>query len=169
VIGIGVNTKTAQNLARTRQCVLNLPSINEASMVNNLALTTGVSPVPERKVAKGYRYEKDKFKISGATAIASDVVRAPRIEECPVQLESTVTAINPIGEDDHALRNRIVSMELKMEKIHIEQSILIEHDLNRVDPDKWRPLIMSFQQFYGLSEQVHPSSLAQIPEHAYSK
>ena len=27
---------------------------------------------------------------------------------------------------------------------------------NRIDPDKWRPLIMSFQKFYGLaSGQVH--------------
>lgn len=38
---------------------------------------------------------------------------------------------------------------------------------NRIDPDKWPPLIMSFQKFYGLSGQVHPSRLADIPEKAY--
>ena len=37
----------------------------------------------------------------------------------------------------------------------------------RVDPDKWRPLIMSFQKFYGLGEQVHESGLATIPEILY--
>ena len=27
----------------------------------------------------------------------------------------------------------------------------MEGQPNRIDPDKWRPLIMSFQQFYGLT------------------
>jgi hypothetical protein len=38
---------------------------------------------------------------------------------------------------------------------------------NRVDPDKWRPLIMSFCQFYGLGERIAYSTLAEIPEAAY--
>jgi hypothetical protein len=37
-----------------------------------------------------------------------------------------------------------------------------------LDPDKWRPLIMSFQRFYGLApEQLHESHLGRIPEKAY--
>jgi hypothetical protein len=41
-------------------------------------------------------------------------------------------------------------------------------DANRIDPDKWRPLIMSFQQFYGLApHQLHDSELAKIPESLY--
>jgi hypothetical protein len=39
---------------------------------------------------------------------------------------------------------------------------------NRVDPDKWKPLIMSFQQFYGLGEKVHTSTLGEIPERLYN-
>jgi hypothetical protein len=39
--------------------------------------------------------------------------------------------------------------------------------VDRIDPDAWRPLIMSFQKFYGLGAQVHPSTLASIPEHLY--
>ena len=38
---------------------------------------------------------------------------------------------------------------------------------NRIDPDAWRPLIMSFCQFYGLDSKVHSSRLAEIPESAY--
>jgi flavin reductase (DIM6/NTAB) family NADH-FMN oxidoreductase RutF len=34
-------------------------------------------------------------------------------------------------------------------------------------PVHWRPLIMSFQQFYGLSDRVQTSTLAEIPEEAY--
>ncbi len=44
---------------------------------------------------------------------------------------------------------------------------MTDHD-DRVDPDKWRPLIMSFQKFYGLaSGQIHESKLSNIPEAAY--
>ena len=44
----------------------------------------------------------------------------------------------------------------------------MDGDSNRVDPDKWRPLIMSFQRLYGLaSGQVAHSTLAQVPEKLY--
>ncbi len=87
--------------------------------------------------------------------------------ECPVHLEAIATAIHPIGEDDAALKNRIVSIELKIVKIRTAESILVPGNVNHVDPDKWRPLIMSFQKFYGLGNQVHESTLAQIPQHLY--
>jgi hypothetical protein len=44
----------------------------------------------------------------------------------------------------------------------------MEGHANRIDPDKWSPLIMNFQKFYGLGGQVHPSRLADIPEQAYA-
>jgi hypothetical protein len=50
----------------------------------------------------------------------------------------------------------------------LQESLLLKDEPNRVDPDKWRPLIMSFQQFYGLEgSQVHDSALAKIPEHVH--
>ncbi len=167
VIGIGTNTKTAQNLQRTKECVVNLPSVHQANAVNRLALLTGCNPVPERKKRKGYRFEANKFQFAGLTPVASQVVSVPAVQECPVHLEAVVTGICPIGQDEDSLRNRIVSIELKIVNIRLEESILMPGDANHVDPDKWRPLIMSFQQFYGLGAQVHPSALAQIPEHLY--
>ena len=39
-----------------------------------------------------------------------------------------------------------------------------------IDPDEWRPLIMSFQRFYGLTgEQAGGSRLAEIPEESYRR
>lgn len=39
---------------------------------------------------------------------------------------------------------------------------------NTVDPDKWRPMIMSFQQLYGLApRKIAESVLGRIPEEAY--
>ncbi len=167
IIGIGTNTKTAQNLKRNKECVINIPSVNEAGIVNRLAMLTGCDPVPERKQAKGYRYEPNKFEIAGATPAESDLVSVPGVKECPVQLEAVVSVFNPIGEDDLSLKDRIVSIELKIIRVKLEEAILLDGDSNHVDPDKWRPLIMSFQHFYGLGKQVHPSALAQIPEKLY--
>jgi flavin reductase (DIM6/NTAB) family NADH-FMN oxidoreductase RutF len=167
IIGLGVSSKTTENLLRTRQCVLNLPSVKEAAAVDRLALTTGSNPVPESKQRRGYRFEPHKFETAALTPVAADKVAAPRVLECPVQMEASVTAVHPVGEDDPAQRWRIVTFELKIERVHIEEAILMPGQPNRVDPDKWRPLIMSFQQFYGLGAQVQHSTLAGIPERLY--
>lgn len=34
-----------------------------------------------------------------------------------------------------------------------------------IDSVKWRPLIMSFCQFFGLDPMINPSILAEIPEY----
>ena len=167
IIGMATTSKTVQNLMRTKQCVLNLPSVNEVQAVNNLALKTGAYPVPEAKQARGYYYEPDKFGVASFTPVPSQKVDAPRVRECPVQLEAHVATIHPIGEDNEQQRGRIVTMELKIVQVYLEESIIMDSDQNRIDPDKWRPLIMSFQQFYGLGQQVHASSLASIPEYKY--
>ena len=59
VLGLAANSKTPQNMRRTRECVLNLPSADLVAAVNRLALTTGSDPVPGSKLARGYRFEKD--------------------------------------------------------------------------------------------------------------
>jgi hypothetical protein len=52
-------------------------------------------------------------------------------------------------------------------RVHIEERLLLQGYENRIDPDAWRPLIMSFCQFYGLDAKVHSSRLTEIPESAY--
>jgi len=51
--------KTSENLIRTSECVINLPSQDEVTYVDRLALTTGKNPVPEKKKDWGYRYEPE--------------------------------------------------------------------------------------------------------------
>ena len=99
MLGLSSHSKTPQNMIRTGECVLNLPSVNEVAAVNCLALTTGSNPVPEFKVRKGYRHESDKFGISGLTPVASETVAPPRVRECPIQLEATVVAMHHVAED----------------------------------------------------------------------
>ena len=168
MLGIGAASKTAQNLLRTRECVLNLPSVDGVNAVDRLALTTGVDPVPAYKSARGYRFERDKFRVAGLTRVSSQTVSAPRVAECPVQLEGVLAGVHRVGEDDERLRGGIVSLEVRIQRVHLSPDILLAGHPNRVDPDKWRPLIMSFQKFYGLeSKEAHTSRLASIPEHVY--
>jgi hypothetical protein len=54
---------------------------------------------------------------------------------------------------------------VRVQRTRLEESILMQGEPNRIDPDKWRPLIMRFQKFYGLEpNQLHDSTLGKIPE-----
>lgn len=167
VIGISALSKTTENLLRNKEGVLNLPSVEQARQVNALALTTGSNPVPEGKLKKGYRYEPNKFELAGLTPVASDIVKAPRVMECPVQMEVVVEDMHSLADKYDDQRGRILTLELRVQRIHLDESIIMEGHPNRVYPDKWRPLIMSFQEFYGLGEKIHSSRLAAIPESEY--
>jgi flavin reductase (DIM6/NTAB) family NADH-FMN oxidoreductase RutF len=167
VLGLSAVSKTTQNMLRTRQCVLNLPSVAQVAAVNRLARLTGSDPVPAKKLARGYTFEKDKFGVAGLTPVASQTVRPPRVLECPVQLEAQVVAVHALMEDDAALRGASMTFEVRVQRVHVQPRLLMAGEPNRIDPEKWRPLIMSFQQFYGLGPQVHESTLARIPESMY--
>ncbi|WP_210515131.1 flavin reductase family protein [Hymenobacter terricola] len=167
VLGLAAPSQTTQNLLRTGQCVLNLPSVDLVDAVNRLALTTGSDPVPAGKLHKGYRTERNKFGLAGLTPVPAETVAPPRVQECPVQLEAVLEATHGLGEADDAIRGRLLTLEVRIQRVHLAESILLAGHPNRVDPDKWRPLIMSFQHFYGLGSRIHDSTLAQIPEALY--
>ena len=167
MLGLTAFSKTPQNMIRTGECVLNLPSVNEVAAVNRLALSTGSNPVPEFKLHKGYRHESDKFGIAGLTPVPSETVAPPRVRECPVQLEAVVEATHHLAAEDAVQRGFTVCIEVRIQRVHLEESLLMDGELNRIDPDKWRPLIMSFQKFYGLGAELHASKLAEIPESMY--
>jgi flavin reductase (DIM6/NTAB) family NADH-FMN oxidoreductase RutF len=102
------------------------------------------------------------------TPVASLTVEAPRAKECPVQLEATLEEFHPIADRDPAWKGRSLALQVAIGKVHAATDILADGEADRIDPDKWRPLIMSFQQFYGLAaDKVHGSELAKIPEAAY--
>jgi len=166
MLGLGAKGHTAHNLMREKECVLNLADVDMVGAVNRLARTTGSDPVPPHKVAMGYRHEKDKLGVSGLTAMPSELVRAPRIDECKVQLEAVLEMVHPFGNRPDKATTAL-AFEVRIVRAHIDDSILMKGTVNRINPDAWRPLIMSFCHFYGLGEQVHESTLAQIPEEAY--
>jgi flavin reductase (DIM6/NTAB) family NADH-FMN oxidoreductase RutF len=157
ILGLGSMGKTSDNLIRTRECVINLPSEEQVTHVDRLALTTGKNPVPEKKVSWGYRYEPDKFGVSGLTPRPSLDVQPPRIEECPVQMEGVVHEMRTFGKNVSAN-----VFEVHIVRLHVEESLLVGSGPRpHIDPEKWRPLIMSFCRFFGVGGEVHPSRLAE--------
>lgn len=168
ILGLSAVSKTTQNLIRTGECVLNLPSDEMAAQVDGIARTTGSDPVPEGKVRRGYWHLKEKFETAGLTPVASLTVKAPRAMECPVQMEAELEEVHPIADKDPKWRGRSVALHVAVRKVHATTDILADGEPDRIDPDKWRPLIFSFQHFYGLAAgKVHASELAKIPEAAY--
>lgn len=157
MLGLGQMGQTSENLIRTRECVINLPSCEQVSQVDRLALTTGRNPVPEKKRSWGYQFEPDKFGVSGFTAMKSESVGAPRVVECPVQMEGIVHDVRPFGKNVNAN-----VFEVHIVKLHVDETLLDgNEDRPHIDPERWRPLIMSFCRFFGLGGEVHPSRLAE--------
>lgn len=167
MLGIAASSKTYQNMMRTGECVINLPSTTEVTAINRLALTTGANPVPERKLSRGYRSVQDKFATAGLTQMTSAVVAPPRVGECPIQLEAVVEGTHALAADSDDLHGFVVCFETRILRVYADEALLMSGEVNRIDPDKWRPLIMSFQRFYGLGPELHDSALATIPERAY--
>jgi flavin reductase (DIM6/NTAB) family NADH-FMN oxidoreductase RutF len=165
-LGLSGASKTTANMRRTRQVVINMPSSAQVGAVDRLARTTGSDPVPQDKLKRGYRYVKDKFARAEVTPVPSETVLPPRVAECPVQLEAVLE--HEHGYDENGpLAGRIAVLEARMTRLHAEESILMDGHADRIDPDKWRPLIMSFQEFYGLGPRIHPSKLGEIAEELY--
>src|ERR1700747_2221137 len=177
MLGFEAVSKTPQNIIRTRECVINLPSVDQVDAVNRLAMTTGCDPVPAGKSLRGYRYEAHKFAAAGLTPVGSEGNAPPRVLECPIQLEAELMRVNPMMRDqyDYSVHERsiectlegIVCLELRIVRVHADPTILVAGHPDRIDPDLWRPLIMSFCRFYGLGQELVESRLARIPEGQY--
>ncbi len=154
MLGLGTMGRTSENLIRTRECVINLPSEDQVNAVDRLALTTGRDPVPEKKLSWGYRHEADKFGLTGFTPQDSMDVGAPRVRECPVQMEGLVHEVRPFGRKVSAN-----AFEVHVVRLHVREDLLAANG-RHIDPVRWRPLMMSFCRFFGLGAEVHPSRLA---------
>lgn len=175
MLGLGAISQTTTNLLRTKQCVLNLASDGMADAVNALARTTGSEDVSIAQPEDGYRYFKklngyvyvhDKFTHAKLTPLKSDCVRPARIMECPAQMEAELVGVHEMMQDTNT--KGFLALEVKVLRTHVHEEIRMEGRENRVDPDKWHPMIMSFQELYGLKgKKVHESILAEIPEEEY--
>lgn len=113
----GNTTKdTLRNVEETGECVINIANYD---IVRQLALAS-----------VEYDASISEFEKAGLTPIASDLVKAFRVKEAPVQMECKVVNIIKLGEEGGA-GNLIMCEVVRM---HISEDILSEK--GRIDPFK---------------------------------
>ncbi|TDX08296.1 flavin reductase family protein [Kribbella sp. VKM Ac-2566] len=156
MLGLDATSKTTENLERGSDCVLNLADSEMVDAVDRLALMTGSRVLPEHKAQKGFEFEPDKFGRAGLTPLASDLVSAPRVAQCRVQLEARVTAIQPFGAPHADAR----AVEVEIIRTHVDPDLVVPGTVDHIDPVQWDPLIMKFTEFFGSAVNLRPSTLA---------
>ena len=150
MLGLLDETKTAENLARHAECVINLPSPEMWQTVEKLAPLTGKNPVPAIK-AKQFRYEHDKFGAAGLTQLASEMVRPARAKECPVQMEARVTQLHHMQGAKLTEVGGGVAAEVEILRVHVDEEFISGE--NYIDPGKWSPLLYNFRHYFRLAEK----------------
>ncbi|WP_326836063.1 flavin reductase family protein [Amycolatopsis rhabdoformis] len=144
VLGLARTGHGARNLTERPDLVINLPGPDQWAAVERLAPLTGANPVPEHKRGR-FRYEPDKFAAAGWTGVPAEVVRPPRIGECPLQLEARAAEIRE--------RAGFLVIEADVLRVHCAPDLVVP-GTQHVDPAKWSPLIYNFRHYFGLGAQL---------------
>jgi flavin reductase (DIM6/NTAB) family NADH-FMN oxidoreductase RutF len=150
MLGILDETKTAENLERHPECVVNLPDPAMWPNVEKLAPLTGKSPVPKIK-AKQFRFEADKFGAANLTPLASELVKPFRAMECPVQMEARVVKLHRMNGEKLTQLGGGVAAEVEIVRVHVATEFILGD--NYIDPVKWSPLIYNFRHYFRLGEK----------------
>lgn len=161
VLGIGVEGQTAHNLRHRHDLVINLPAPAQWPAVERLAPLTGRTPVPAGK-RDAFRFEPDKFAAAGLRAEPSEVVRPPRVAECPIQLEARVTRVQP------DVSGAFLIVEAHVLKVHADPRIVVPGS-QHVDPATWSPLIYNFRHYFGLGTELGHSFRSQTAGEAMAR
>jgi flavin reductase (DIM6/NTAB) family NADH-FMN oxidoreductase RutF len=146
ILGLGADGQCVRNLRRDRECVINLPDGSLWRQVERIAPTTGRQDVPEYKRTQGYRFEADKFARGGFSSIPSEIVKPPRIAECPLQLEAGVLEIHQPASLDGTDPGFVI-VEARVLRVHAHTNIVIP-ETDHVDTSRWNPLLYVFRHYF---------------------
>ncbi len=162
VIGLSGGGQGLANLLREGECVLNLASEDMHQAVEQLASTSGRNPLPAWKRDSGYRHEPDKFALAGLHAAPALTVAAPRIAECPLQLEALLvhSAFRPLEawRDD---ADGYTIIELEVLHVHAHADIVVA-DTQHIDPTRYAPLFYLFRHYIGRGASLGKTFKAQV-------
>jgi flavin reductase (DIM6/NTAB) family NADH-FMN oxidoreductase RutF len=162
VIGLAGGGRGLANLQREGECVLNLASESMHAAIERMAPTSGNAALPTWKQEAGYRYEADKFALAGLHAAPSIQVQAPRITECPLQLEARVThhVFRPLD----AWRTDaggFAIIELEVLHVHAHADVVVP-GTQHIDPSCYSPLFYLFRHYVGRGEHLGKTFKAQV-------
>ncbi|MGO4571361.1 flavin reductase family protein [Microvirga sp. 2TAF3] len=148
VLGMSTGGQGSENAVREGECVINLAPAGLWEQVERLARTTARNPVPEYKAAAGYHHEPQKFGAAGLTPLPSDLVRPPRIAECPLQFEARIVAVHASGGEEWRAGSHhpFAIIETCVERVHVHDDMTIS-GTNYIDVSRWKPLLYVFRHY----------------------
>lgn len=146
VLGIEDDGQSLPNILERGELTVNFPTAALWREVSRLAYLTGRDPIPVDKQGK-YRHEADKFAAAGLTPQASDLVAAPRVQECALQFEARLRRAT------HGVDGGYHMVEAEVVRVHADPAIVVP-GTNHVDPAAWDPLIYSFRHFFHRGGEV---------------
>ena len=159
VLGLGSEGQTARNLRSRHDLVINVPAPAQWRAVERLAPLTGRSPVPAAKRGT-FHFEPDKFAAAGLRPQPSELVRPPRVAECPLQLEARAAAVGP------GVTGEFLIVQAQVLKVHADPGIVVPGS-QHIDPARWSPLIYNFRHYFGLGTELGNSFRSQTPPAAW--
>ena len=155
VLGLGADGQTGRNLRDRGDLVINVPAPEQWEAVERLAPLTGRSPVPERKRG-AFRFEPEKFAAAGLRPEPSELVRPPRVAECPLQMEARTTDVRS------GIDGGFLIVQASVLRVHADPRIVVP-GTQHIDPRRWSPLVYNFRHYYGLGDELGHTFRSQTP------
>jgi flavin reductase (DIM6/NTAB) family NADH-FMN oxidoreductase RutF len=86
--------------------------------------------------------------------LAPHLVRPPRVDGCPLQLEAVASRVQPDAKGD------FVIVEASVRRVHAHEEIVLP-GTSHVDTGAWQPLIYTFRHYFGLGARLGRSFRAE--------
>ena len=139
IIGIALRKATYTHglICESKEFTVNFPTV---AIIDKMDLVGTISG----------RDGLDKFKEYGLTPVMSDVVAAPIIEECPVNLECKLLNVSEVGDHDLFL-GEVVAMHVDEDKLD---------DEGKVDIEKVDGFAFAEWAYYGLGKKIETFGFA---------
>jgi flavin reductase (DIM6/NTAB) family NADH-FMN oxidoreductase RutF len=135
---------TANNLMRTRECVINLPGPEAVAAIERLAQTVA-------SINKTFDCTFSRAAACGRltpahmTLVPSEAISALRALECPMQLEARCEGgMNKKAHEGTVPLDKSLTFELNVLRVHLDPSVV----LGDVHPNRWTPLMTCLREAY---------------------
>lgn len=132
ILGLGIRPERHSYglIEQFGEFVVNIPTTNIVRMVDFCGVVSGRS--------------HNKFGETGLTAVKADKIRAPLIEECPINIECKVRQILPLG-SHHLFLGEVI-------QLHIQEDILDTQ--NNIDFTKITPFVYNRGEYWSLGQKI---------------
>lgn len=125
-------TYTYGNLTERKAFTVSIPSAENVVAADFVGIASG--------------RDVDKFAVAGLTAVRSDLVDAPLVDECPVSLECRVVNVTELGLHTQFV-GEILDVKVDSECLDENGKLSVES----VGPFSWAPID---NHYYGLGERL---------------